>query len=79
MLPSSHPLFVMGRGRMNYYTSIQAACLLLLILLKEFKSSSIFFPSVIGVLMFLRAKILKRVFKEDELKALNDEYDFAEI
>jgi len=71
-LPTEHPINTLGRKRMNIFTSIQVLCLAVLWAFKQNSTTAIFFPSVIGLLMFIRGFILPRFFSEKELIALGD-------
>jgi len=71
-LPPEHPINTLGRKRMNLFTSIQVACLALLWTFKQTSATAIFFPIVIGLLMFIRSYILPRFFSKEELIALGD-------
>ena len=57
------------------FTAVQAACLAALWLLKLNKATAMVFPSVIGVLLVLRAALLPRVFSARELLTLDTEID----
>jgi len=71
-LPQNHPIQVLGRKKMNIYTGVQVFCLFLLWEFKQNSSTSIFFPSVIGLLMLIRCFVLPKFFTEKELYALGD-------
>jgi hypothetical protein len=71
-LPSKHPIHVLGRKKMNIFTGIQILCLAGLWTFKQNSAISIFFPSVIGMLMVIRKFILPKIFTEEELVALGD-------
>ena len=71
-LPANHPIQVLGRKKMNLFTGIQIMCLAGLWTFKQNSAISIFFPSVIGLLMAIRGFILPRIFTEDEFVALGD-------
>lgn len=71
-LADDHPIYVLGRKRMNWFTVLQIACLVGLWTFKQNASTAIFFPSVIGLLMVIRGFVLPRVFNETELRALGD-------
>ena len=57
------------------FTAVQVACLATLWLLKLNKATAMIFPSVIGVLLVLRAVVLPRVFSPRELLTLDTEID----
>ena len=65
----------LGRKRVLRYTAVQASCLAALWLLKLNKATAMVFPSVIGVLLVLRASLLPRVFSPRELLTLDTEID----
>jgi HCO3- transporter family len=71
-LPSDHPILFIGRKKTTIFTIIQIACLIGLWKFKQNSATSIFFPSVIGFLMFLRWYILPKFFTERELIDLGD-------
>ena len=67
-----HPIHAIGRKKMNLFTSIQILCLAGLWLFKQNPATSIFFPSLIGLLMIIRSFVLPFIFSEEELDALGD-------
>lgn len=71
-LPADHPIKVVGRRKVNIFTSIQLGLLFLLWKFKEYPSTAMFFPSVIGLLMLIRSFLLPRYFTEKEFVALGD-------
>lgn len=71
-LSSDHPILFIGRKKTTIFTVIQVACLFGLWTFKQNSATAIFFPGVIGFLMFLRAYILPKLFSEDELVDLGD-------
>ena len=71
-LPKEHPIKLLGRKKMNIFTSLQVACLGALWAFKQNSATAIFFPSVIGALIAIRGLILPRFFTEEELVALGD-------
>ena len=71
-LPDDHPINVLGRKKMNIFTSVQVLCLIGLWTFKQNSATAIFFPSVIGMLMAIRSFILPRFFSEEEFIALGD-------
>jgi len=71
-LPQTHPINVLGRKKMNIFTSIQVVCLGGLWAFKQNPATSIFFPSVIGMLIAIRGLILPKFLSEEELVALGD-------
>lgn len=71
-LPSDHPIRYIGRKKTALFTSIQIACLVGLWTFKQNNATAIFFPSVIGMLVAIRALILPKIFTEDELNDLGD-------
>lgn len=72
-LPDKHPIFLLGRKKMNAYTGVQVLCLLGLFGFKQIPAITIFFPAMIGILMSIRAFILPNFFSEKEFVALGDE------
>lgn len=75
MLPEQSPFKVLGRRRVNLFTTIQLFLLGLLWGLKSNPATGMFFPSVIGVLMATRSFIIPKIFKEEEIAFLDDEED----
>lgn len=71
-LPEDHPIRFIGRKKTILFTAIQLACLWGLWTFKQNSATAMFFPSVIGFLMFIRSFILPRIFTEDELIDLGD-------
>jgi hypothetical protein len=71
-LPVDHPIRYIGRKKTMIFTFIQILCLCGLWTFKQNSSTAIFFPSVIGFLIAIRAIILPRFFTEDELNDLGD-------
>mmetsp|Transcript_6726 Transcript_6726/g.18771 ORF Transcript_6726/g.18771 Transcript_6726/m.18771 type:complete len:787 (+) Transcript_6726:124-2484(+) len=71
-LPKKHPIQLLGRKKMNIFTSLQVACLGGLWTFKQNPATAIFFPSVIGMLIAIRGVVLPRFFSEEELVALGD-------
>lgn len=61
----------LGRMAVFRFTAVQAACLAGLIALKFNPSTALIFPSVIGVLMLFRVKLLPRMFSRRELRLLD--------
>jgi HCO3- transporter family len=71
-LPVDHPIQTIGRKKMNLFTSIQVLCLAGLWSFKQNPATSVFFPSLIGLLMIIRSFVLPMIFTEDDLDALGD-------
>lgn len=71
-LPKEHPINVLGRKKMNIFTTVQVFSLAGLWAFKQNSATSIFFPGVIGLLMALRTWVLPRFFSEEEFVALGD-------
>jgi len=71
-LPKTHPIHILGRKKMNIFTSVQVLCLAGLWIFKQNSATAIFFPGVIGVLMAIRKWVLPRFFLQEELEALGD-------
>ncbi|KAH8067620.1 inorganic anion exchanger [Aureococcus anophagefferens] len=57
----------LGRGKVLKFTAVQAGCLATLWLLKLNKATAMVFPSVIGVVLALRAIFIPRFFAAREL------------
>jgi len=73
-LPVGHPIYTLGRKKMGYYTGLQVLCLGGLWEFKRNTSTAIFFPSVIGLLMFIRAAVLPKFFSKEDFEILDDVY-----
>lgn len=71
-LPDDHPIRYIGRRKSTVFTLVQILCLMGLWGFKQNSSTAIFFPSVIGLLIGIRAYILPKFFSEDELNDLGD-------
>ena len=71
-IPSTSPIHVLGRKKMNIYTTTQILCLIGLFGFKQLPAITIFFPAMIGVLMSIRAFVLPIFFSEEEFVALGD-------
>jgi hypothetical protein len=71
-LADDHPIQAIGRKKMNLFTGIQVLCVCGLWAFKQNAQTAIFFPSVIGFLMVIRAFILPKFFTETELTELGD-------
>lgn len=74
-VPSSSAVAILGRRRVLKYVGIQAGCLSTLWVLKSFKPTALFFPSVIGALVVMRRKFLPKWFTEEELAVLDSNID----
>jgi hypothetical protein len=74
-LPSSSAVAILGRRKVLKFVGIQAGCLAVLWVLKSFKPTALFFPSVIGALVVMRRKFLPRWFTEDDLAVLDSGID----
>jgi hypothetical protein len=73
MDPSRYPTWLpkIPISQTNGFTLLQIACLAALWVLKLNKRTAMFFPAVIGTLMFIRSKIASRLFSEQALLALD--------
>lgn len=71
-LPDGHPIRYIGRRKTTVFTLTQISCLFGLWAFKQNSATAIFFPSVIGFLIFIRAWLLPKFFTEDELVDLGD-------
>jgi hypothetical protein len=71
-LEMDHPIHTLGRKKMNLFTLLQVACLVGLWVFKQNSATSIFFPSMIGLLMVIRSFVLPKYYTETELVALGD-------
>ena len=68
LLPSQ---VILGKATVLRFTAIQCLCLTALWALKLSPSTALIFPSVIGVLMFLRVKLIPKIFSSSELMLLD--------
>ncbi|KAJ8601278.1 hypothetical protein CTAYLR_007749 [Chrysophaeum taylorii] len=73
--PTERVILELGRKPVLRYTGVQAACLVGLWLLKLNKATAMIFPSVIGVLLYLRASVLPKIFATRDLLTLDTELD----
>ena len=71
-LPVGHPVHLIGRKKVNVFTSLQLFCLWMLWAFKQNPNTAMFFPGVIGILIAIRLIILPRFYTENELLALGD-------
>lgn len=71
-LPTDHPIQTIGRKKMNIFTMVQMLCLVGLWSFKQYPTTAIFFPSLIGLLMVIRSFVLPKFLTEDELIAIGD-------
>jgi HCO3- transporter family len=73
MDPSRYPQWLpkIPISQTNGFTVLQMCCLAALWVLKLNKRTAMFFPAVIGTLMFIRSRIAPRFFSEESLKQLD--------
>ena len=71
LLPADSISRRVGRSTALRYTMVQIACLAGLWTLKSSKRAALFFPSVIGLLVLIRNKVLPRLFSKEELAILD--------
>ncbi|CEM37273.1 unnamed protein product [Vitrella brassicaformis CCMP3155] len=71
LLPFESKFRQLPRSVVIKYTAVQLACLAGLFTLKSVRSTALFFPSVIGALMVIRAVVLPRLFSRHELDTLD--------
>ena len=62
---------ILGRAAVLRFTALQVVCLAALWALKLSPTTALIFPSVIGVLMLIRAKVIPRIFSSRELMLLD--------
>lgn len=72
MMPADSPYRLLGRGKVNLFTTTQLACLAILWTLKSNPATGMFFPSVIGLLMVVRSYVIPRLFSKEEIQLLDD-------
>uniref|UniRef100_A0A7S2ZTC3 Bicarbonate transporter-like transmembrane domain-containing protein n=1 Tax=Rhodosorus marinus TaxID=101924 RepID=A0A7S2ZTC3_9RHOD len=78
LYPENSPIRKLGPPVVHRFTAIQLACLALLWTLKANTKTSLFFPSVIGMLMVIRSFFVGRVFSKQALKLLDGDFDYSE-
>ncbi len=69
--PAETQMLALGRWAVFRFTLFQGMCLAGLLCLRQNPSTALVFPSVIGVLMVIRALLLPRVFSRRELRLLD--------
>jgi len=62
---------ILGRAAVFRFTALQCVCLAALWALKLSPATALIFPSLIGVLMLVRAKLIPRLFSSRELMLLD--------
>lgn len=75
MYPADSPMKKTSPWQVHAFTMVQVVCLSLLWILKLNKRTSMFFPSVIATLMFIRSKIAPKFFPEKTLAVLDSELE----
>ena len=68
---SERSILVLGRRSVATFTGLQLACLATLWALKLTPGLGMVFPAAIGVLMFIRAQLLPRLFTRRELSTID--------
>ena len=63
--------FYLGRWAVFRFTAFQGLCLAGLLALRSNPSTALVFPSVIGVLMGIRVKLIPKMFSKRELRMLD--------
>lgn len=71
--PSDSPMRKVPALQVHAFTLLQIACLGVLWGLKLNKRTSMFFPAVIGALMFIRSRIAPKLFPKNTLAALDSD------
>ena len=71
MMPGEKEQVILGRKAVLRFTAMQVLCLATLWCLKLTPSTALIFPSVIGVLMILRSKLIPKLFTGRELMLLD--------
>ena len=69
--PAERSILVLGRDAAMTFTGLQLACLGVLWALKLTPGLGMVFPAAIGVLMFMRAQLLPRVFTRRQLGVID--------
>jgi hypothetical protein len=69
--PAERSILVLGRDAALTFTGLQLACLAVLWALKLTPGLGMVFPAAIGVLMFMRAQLLPRVFTRRQLGVID--------
>ena len=68
---SERSILVLGRKPVAMFTGLQLACLCTLWALKLQPALGMIFPAAIGILMFIRAQLLPRLFSRRELSVID--------
>lgn len=71
--PDDSPMRRLPAKQVNAFTAMQFACLIALWVLKLNKKTSMFFPSVIATLMFIRSFLLPKLLSKATLETLDGE------
>lgn len=73
LYPEDSPMKRAPARQVHSFTLLQVACLTMLWALKLNKRTSMFFPAVIGTLMFIRSRIVPRFFSGSTLAVLDSD------
>lgn len=73
LYPDDSPMRKVPPLQVHAFTALQMACLALLWVLKLNKKTSMFFPSVIATLMFIRSRIAPKFFPPKTMEVLDGE------
>lgn len=71
--PENSPMTTTAPAQVHLFTMLQIACLAVLWVLKLNKKTSMFFPSVIATLMFIRSRVVPRIFPSEIISKLDAE------
>lgn len=78
LYPANSPMRALRPRTVHLYTALQLTCLASLWALKSTPSLSLFFPTVIGLLMVIRSTFAERIFSKSALNALDGDLDYSE-
>lgn len=73
LYPDDSPMKTLPARQVHSFTTLQIACLTTLWMLKLNKKTSMFFPSVIATLMFIRSRIAPKFWQPKTLELLDGE------
>lgn len=76
--PERSPMSIVPAIQVHTFTLLQMGCLAVLWALKLNKKTSMFFPAVIGCLMFVRSSLAQKMFPASTLKTLDSDIGVGE-
>jgi len=78
LYPENSPVRKLRPRTVHLYTALQLTCLGSLWALKSSPRLSLFFPTVIGLLMVIRSTLAERTFSKEALNVLDGDLDYSE-